>query len=68
MVPIRRTNNLTVVFLFLWVSFFSFSCLSLTMLKSRNFTEEEIELLSNLHYAKDVKELFEPINRRLMKE
>lgn len=38
------------------------------MLKSRNFTEEEIELLSNLHYAKDVKELFEPINRRLMKE
>lgn len=38
------------------------------MLKSRNFTEEEIELLSNLHYVKDVKELFEPINRRLMKE
>lgn len=32
------------------------------MLKARNFTEEEIELLSNSPYVKDVKELFEPIN------
>lgn len=35
---------------------------SKTMLKARNFTEEEIELLSNSPYVKDVKELFEPIN------
>lgn len=71
MVPIRRTNNLTVVFLFLWVSFFSLCCLNLTMLKARNFTEEEIELLSNFPYVKDVKRLLESIksiNRREIKK